>query len=89
MMVKPEYIVICQQIVGGDKSPIETVYNWDRRRFADRPAAINHGFKIRGSDDFNIGVVEGDKLVSFDWMDGPLEYPLAEVSKAIFLGVAR
>src|SRR5947209_2044856 len=46
---------------------------------------VRHGFKIRGSDDFNIGVVKGGKLVSFDWMEKPLDYDLNEVAEYIGL----
>jgi len=64
-----EYIVLCGQIVGGNGAPFETVYGFDGERFGDRKKAIRHGLKARGSDDFNIGVIENGKLVSLDWMD--------------------
>lgn len=69
MSGKQEFIVICAQVVGS--GPFEVVYNFDGRRFTERKDAIQHGFKIRQSDDFNIGVlsVDGTRLVSIDWMD--------------------
>ncbi|HEA0268855.1 TPA: antitoxin, partial [Salmonella enterica] len=54
--------------------------------FDKRDKAIKHGFKMQGSDDFNIGVIEAGRLVSFDWMDKPVgESPeiLAEIADAI------
>lgn len=64
-----QYIVICQQIVGGDRQPFVTEYSHDGRRFPSRDAAISHGFTLGRSDDFNIGVLDAGQLVSFDWMD--------------------
>lgn len=66
------YIVICAQIVGGEGRHFETVYNWDRERFSDRQSAIAHGFRIRGSDDFNVALLEGDRLIEIGWMDHPM-----------------
>jgi hypothetical protein len=63
--------VLCGQIVGS--GPFETLYNFDGERFTDRKKAIKHGLKIRGSDDFNIGVVEDSKLAHLDWMDNPVD----------------
>jgi hypothetical protein len=72
-MAKPgkEFIVIFQQIVGG--GPFETEYSTDQIRFDDRQKAIAHGLLTRGSDDFNIGVVQGKNLLAFDWMNKPVE----------------
>lgn len=47
-------------------------YHAHGERFPTRAKAIREGLEHRGSDDFNIAVVEGDKLVSFDWMDKPV-----------------
>lgn len=65
------YIVIlqylwCNETGGG----IE--YTSDYIKFDKRDKAIRHGFKLRESDDFNIGVIEAGKLISFDWMDKPV-----------------
>lgn len=79
------YIVICQQIVGGGNSGFTTEYGWDGKIFDTRDRAKKHGWKIRDSDDFNIGVLNHGRLISFDWMDKPLEYDLEEVSAAIYL----
>jgi hypothetical protein len=72
-MTKAEYVVLCGQIVGSQEHGFECVYDFDGERFADREKAIKHGFKVRGSDDFNIGVIEDGKLVSLDWMDKPVD----------------
>lgn len=72
-MAKREYVVICAQIMGDGSKPFEIVYGWDMDRFTVRQKAISHGLKIRGSDDFNIGVLENDKLISLDWMREPVD----------------
>lgn len=62
-------------------------YSWDRSKFDTRKEAIDNGFSIRDSDDFNVGVVEGGALVSLDWMDEVIasEYPeeLADIAAEI------
>ena len=78
-----QYVVVCAQIIGGGTSPFQTVYNCDGKKFDERDAAIKHGFAVRGSDDFNIGVLDGRQLVSLDWMNEPVDTDpdiLAEVS---------
>ena len=62
-----KYIVLCGQVIGS--GPFTVEYDWDNTQFDDRSKAISHGFEIRGSDDFNIGVVRDGKLVSLDWMN--------------------
>lgn len=68
-MAEKTYSVICQNIVGNTENGFSTVYGVDDDRFDTRQKAIDHGFTFDRSDDFNIGVWEGDKLVSLDWMD--------------------
>jgi hypothetical protein len=46
-------------------------YSWDRRRFSTHDEAVDHGFELRGSDDFNIALIEGDILTGFYWMPDP------------------
>jgi hypothetical protein len=67
-----EYIVLCRQVIGGNGRPFEIVYNFDGERFSERDGAIRPDFRIRGSDDFNI-VIRGQKLVSLDWMQKPVD----------------
>lgn len=77
-----EYIAICPSIVGNMEHGFETVHGWDGARFPNWEAAKSHGFELRDSDDFNIGVLEGDTLVDYLWMDQPMNDPegMAEVA---------
>ena len=68
-----QYIVLCCQIITVPTVGFESVYGFDGERFDARKKAISHGFKIRGSDDFNIGVIEDGRLVSLDWMNEPVD----------------
>ncbi len=89
MSAPTEFLVICQQIVTGENG-FEVCYEWDGQRFLDRKAAIKHGFKIRSSDDFNIAVVRDETLISFDWMERPVEgndaAALLKIQEGIFDG---
>lgn len=86
MSAPDRYIVICQQIVGGDGVRIETAYSWDGKFFPRTDLARSHGFKIRQSDDFNIGVVDAKgRLIEFRWMHKPLRCPLGEIANEIGL----
>ena len=63
------WIVLCQQVVTGERGEWSIVYNFDHEYFSDKKAAIKHGFKIRDSDDFNVAAVEGGKVTRLFWMD--------------------
>ncbi|EBY7517557.1 antitoxin [Salmonella enterica subsp. enterica serovar Richmond] len=79
------YIVI-QQYLWCNESGYGIEYASDCVEFDKLDQAIKHGLKQQGSDDFNIGVIENGRLVSFDWMDKPVgESPeiLAEIADAI------
>lgn len=71
-MSRREYIALCAQVITTG-SGFKTMYWSDDKRFSTREAAIRNGFEIRGSDDFNIGVLDGGKLVSLDWMSEPVD----------------
>lgn len=75
------YIVLCGQVVGNVEAGFEIVYGSDYRRFRVRENAIRHGMKIRDSDDFNIGVLRDNRLVSVDWMDEAVETDPHELRK--------
>ncbi|HBW4220729.1 TPA: antitoxin [Klebsiella pneumoniae] len=63
-------------------------YSSDLIHYETRNGAISHGFRAVDSDDFNIGVIEGGKLISFDWMDKPVgesEDMLAQIAELIGL----
>ncbi|VDS07536.1 hypothetical protein PARHAE_00713 [Paracoccus haematequi] len=66
--IDPEFIVVCASVWCNDRG-YGFGYGWDRKRFNNRNDAIKHGWKIRGSDDFNIGQTYGDDLIWFGWMD--------------------
>lgn len=85
-MTKMQFIVLCGQVVGS--GPFTVEYGFDGERFDDRNSAIRHGFKIRQSDDFNIGVLRNGKLVSRDWMENTVDSDpsvLAEIGQQICL----
>jgi hypothetical protein len=71
--MKTEYIVLCGQVVTSHGLGFQIEYWSDDFRFKSRKEAIKHGFKIRESDDFNIGVIEDGRLVSLDWMEQPVD----------------
>lgn len=79
------FIVIQQHLWCNEKGHgIE--YTTDSIESDDRDNAIKRGLKMQGSDDFNIGVIDGGRLVSFDWMDKPVgesAETLAEIAEAI------
>lgn len=66
--IDPEFIVICQS-AWCNASGFGIDYSWDGERFNNRNDAIKHGWKLRGSDDFNIAQTYGDDLIWFGWMD--------------------
>lgn len=70
-----EYITICPSVVGNPDKGFEIIYAWDGQRFPTWKKARANGFEDRGSDDFNICVVDGNTLVDFRWMDEPMNDP--------------
>ncbi|HEE9909118.1 TPA: antitoxin [Citrobacter braakii] len=79
------YIVI-QQSMWCNENGHGIDYASDSVEFDKRHKAIKHGLKQQGSDDFNIGVIENGCLVSFDWMNKPIDESaekLAEIAEAI------
>lgn len=63
-------------------------YSSDLIHYETRNGAISHGFRTVDSDDFNVGVIEDGKLISFDWMDKPVgesEDTLAQIAELIGL----
>ena len=63
------YVTIIGRAAGNDRDGFDVYYDWDRRTFTDKAAAIANGFEAIGCDDFNIGVVRKGQLVSLWWMD--------------------
>lgn len=80
-----DYIVITQRIVG-NPADWETLYAWDGVRHASTDAAVKAGWRAFDHDDFNVGRVEGCRLVWFGWQDEQLDdYDLAEIARKIGL----
>lgn len=82
-----EYIVLAGSVWANERGS-GVSYFTDHSRFANRNAAIEHGFTFDRSDDFNIGVLEDGELVSLDWMHEMVDddtETLAEISKEIGL----
>lgn len=87
MQLEREYIVICQS-AWMNESGFGINYGWDRERFKTRAKAIKHGWKLRGSDDFNIAEICGETLTWFGWMDQPMDEDddaMLEIADAIGL----
>jgi hypothetical protein len=85
-----EHIVITQHIItvpdrtSSDGVGFDTVYSWDGQRFPDRGVAVEHGFEVAMSDDFNVAVLDDGRLTWFGWMDQQLpDYPLREIAEKI------
>lgn len=66
--IDPEFIVIIGSAWCNDRG-VGVSYSWDGERFNNRNDAIKAGWKLRCSDDFNIGQTYGDDLIWFGWMD--------------------
>jgi hypothetical protein len=82
-----DYIVICQQ-AWMNATGYGIHYGWDGERFPTRKKAIKHGLKTRGSDDFNIAEVTGERLTWFGWMDERMnegDATMTEIADAIGL----
>jgi hypothetical protein len=85
--IDPEFIVITAS-AWCNESGVGISYSWDGERFNNRNDAIKRGWKLRGSDDFNIGQTYGDDLIWFGWMDDRLyedKSTMAEIADAIGL----
>lgn len=85
-----DYIVIVAQIVTTLDEDYRFVYSWDLKRHATQQDAIDWGWRILDHDDFNIGRLEGDRLVWFGWMDEQHDMSaedLAEIAGQLGLGL--
>lgn len=85
--LKDRYIVVCQSAWCNERG-YGIDYGWDGEDFATRAEAKKHGFMLRESDDFNIAVICGKRLISFDWMDKPVgedDATMALIAKALDL----
>lgn len=87
MSGKLRYITVCQS-AWCNAEGFGVHYGWDGETFATRKEAIANGFELRESDDFNVAVISGKRLISFDWMDRPVgedEATMAEIATALGL----
>lgn len=85
-----QFIVLLRSIIGSSLADLTTITDWDGEFYDTRRAAKKAGWKARGSDDFNIGVIRGGKLVSVDWMDEPIGETLEAIADiAIEIGLAE
>lgn len=90
MTTRRQYLAIYSEYNGNEQTGFHASWYWDGTYFDHRPDAIARGFKNRGSDDFNVGVLDchTGRLVAIDWMhervdDDPVV--LAEVNEALGL----
>jgi hypothetical protein len=86
------YIVLTAQVEGTPETGYDIYHYWDGSHFTDKALAVSHGFEIRESDDFNIGVVVKGKLASVWWMDEQIDEEasvLAGITEACDLGRLR
>lgn len=60
--MKTQFVVITQQVEGDPESGYATYCYSDLKLFDDRKRAIRHGFRVRESDDFNLGTVKDGRL---------------------------
>lgn len=65
-----EYIVVMPRIEGNPEVGYEECYYSDSKRFLTLRQVIRHGMNdLCQSDDFLIGKVNGNKLLSLQWME--------------------
>jgi hypothetical protein len=61
--------VCLRGLIVGNLETWTTVYYWDGVYHADKQGAVDEGFEITDTDDFNVGYVEKGVLTWFGWMD--------------------
>ncbi|HDS3404983.1 TPA: antitoxin [Citrobacter freundii] len=64
--------IIIQQHAWSNDHGYGIGYSSDLEKFDSREKAISHGFEVAGCDDFNIGVIDDERLMSLDWMEKPV-----------------
>lgn len=82
-----EYIVIRQSIYGSLDN-YQHFYEQDGPRHPSAEKAVSHGWETFGHDDFNIGHVQGDRLIWFGWMSdaiGETDEDFAEIARQLEL----
>lgn len=65
-----EFIVVMPRIEGNPERGYSTVYYSDLKRQPSVEQAVSHGcLELAQSDDFLVGKIDGQRLVSLQWMD--------------------
>jgi hypothetical protein len=85
------WIVITGTITGNPERGYVTEYASDLREFSHKSEAVDHGFTLSRSDDFNLGFVRNGRLESLWWMDkrrGEDAEALARIGREIGLNAA-
>lgn len=88
----PIQFIIIKQSWAGTLEKLCHGYDWDGTRYVTQVEAVAAGWKMFGHDDFNIGHVQGNKLVWFGWMDEPInetDEDFAVIAKDLDLTPAR
>ena len=78
------WITITAQAEGSDRDGFRVVHYWDGRKFTYKSGAVDHGFALRRSDDFNVALIKGDRIESLWWMGKNLSE-----DEATLAGIAR
>ncbi len=78
-----EWFVVAAYMVTNSVPAV--IYYPDPQRFPTREAAVEHGFTLGRSDDFNVAAAEGRTLAWFGWMDKPLTDDIPAVAKQLGL----
>lgn len=60
------FIVICQRAWMNEYGS-GVNFLWDQIQFGSRHLALTHGYRMTGTDDFNIGTLRDGRLVAFGW----------------------
>lgn len=84
------YLAIYSEYNGNEHDGFHASWYWDGSYFDRREDAITRGFRNRGSDDFNVGVLDSatGRLIALDWMEERVDDDpavLAEVNEALGL----
>lgn len=82
------WIALVAQAEGSEQDGFRIAHYWDRLKFAYKSGAIDHGFQLGRSDDFNVALIGAGGLTEIWWMHKRIdEEPevLARISREIGL----
>lgn len=92
MALFEEFIVVMPRVEGSTGTGYRTTYYSDNQRFPSVGRAIRHGaVELDQADDFLVGKVYGQRLVSLQWMNELRSDPdeLASAASDLCLEVAE